>query len=146
MFLASQENVNLSASVYWVPEQGSNSYLNYGAGISEVEIDLITGAITILRSDLVYDCGMSLNPAVDLGQVFLCFLFVFSRTCTRAADHYIMKKVFSLLFLLYYKSFIFCSFNICFKFSFSLMQRYTALLMFKKNIFILEINRTNKGQ
>ena len=33
---ASQENVNLSASVYWVPEQGSNSYLNYGAGISEV--------------------------------------------------------------------------------------------------------------
>ncbi|KAG2632959.1 putative aldehyde oxidase-like protein isoform X3 [Panicum virgatum] len=66
---ASQENVNLSASVYWVPEQGSNSYLNYGAGISEVEIDLITGAITILRSDLVYDCGMSLNPAVDLGQI-----------------------------------------------------------------------------
>ena len=112
----------------------------------QVEIDLITGAITILRSDLVYDCGMSLNPAVDLGQVFLCFLFVFSRTCTRAADHYIMKKVFSLLFLLYYKSFIFCSFNICFKFSFSLMQRYTALLMFKKNIFILEINRTHKGQ
>ncbi|KAG2641363.1 hypothetical protein PVAP13_2KG177800, partial [Panicum virgatum] len=69
MFLASQENVNLSASVFWVPEQGSNSYLNYGAGISEVEIDLITGAITILRSDLVYDCGMSLNPAVDLGQI-----------------------------------------------------------------------------
>ncbi|PUZ69266.1 hypothetical protein GQ55_2G094000 [Panicum hallii var. hallii] len=66
---ASQENVNLSASVYWVPEQGSNSYLNYGAGISEVEIDLITGAITILKSDLVYDCGMSLNPAVDLGQI-----------------------------------------------------------------------------
>jgi hypothetical protein len=27
--------VNLSASVYWVPE-GSSSYLNYGAGISEV--------------------------------------------------------------------------------------------------------------
>ncbi|XP_062230838.1 putative aldehyde oxidase-like protein isoform X2 [Phragmites australis] len=66
---ASQENVNLSASVYWVPDQGSNSYLNYGAGISEVEIDLLTGAITILRSDLVYDCGRSLNPAVDLGQI-----------------------------------------------------------------------------
>ncbi|KAJ1288886.1 hypothetical protein BS78_02G122500 [Paspalum vaginatum] len=59
----------LSASAYWVPEQESNSYLNYGAGISEVEIDLLTGAITILRSDLVYDCGMSLNPAVDLGQI-----------------------------------------------------------------------------
>ncbi|XP_006658471.1 putative aldehyde oxidase-like protein [Oryza brachyantha] len=66
---ASQENVNLSASAYWVPDKDSNSYLNYGAGTSEVEIDLLTGAITILRSDLIYDCGKSLNPAVDLGQI-----------------------------------------------------------------------------
>ncbi|KAK3126803.1 hypothetical protein QOZ80_7AG0563060 [Eleusine coracana subsp. coracana] len=66
---ATNENVNLSASVYWVPDKGSNSYLTYGAGISEVEINLFTGAITILRSDLVYDCGKSLNPAVDLGQI-----------------------------------------------------------------------------
>ncbi|GJN12240.1 hypothetical protein PR202_ga30534 [Eleusine coracana subsp. coracana] len=66
---ATKENVNLSASVYWVPDKGSNSYLTYGAGISEVEINLFTGAITILRSDLVYDCGKSLNPAVDLGQI-----------------------------------------------------------------------------
>jgi xanthine dehydrogenase molybdopterin-binding subunit B len=34
-----------------------------------VEVDVLTGATTILRSDLVYDCGQSLNPAVDLGQV-----------------------------------------------------------------------------
>ncbi|KAK3126805.1 hypothetical protein QOZ80_7AG0563100 [Eleusine coracana subsp. coracana] len=66
---ASKENVNLSASAYWVPGQDSNKYLNYGAGISEVEIDLLTGAITLLRADLVYDCGKSLNPAVDLGQI-----------------------------------------------------------------------------
>ncbi|CAN6180235.1 unnamed protein product [Urochloa humidicola] len=66
---ASKENVNLSASAYWVPGQESNKYLNYGAGISEVEIDLLTGAITLLRGDLVYDCGKSLNPAVDLGQI-----------------------------------------------------------------------------
>nr|CAB3452602.1 unnamed protein product [Digitaria exilis] len=66
---ASEENVNLSASAYWVPGQDSNKYLNYGAGISEVEIDLLTGAITLLRGDLVYDCGKSLNPAVDLGQI-----------------------------------------------------------------------------
>ncbi|CAL5079749.1 unnamed protein product [Urochloa decumbens] len=66
---ASKENVNLSASAYWLPGQGSNKYLNYGAAISEVEIDLLTGAITLLRGDLVYDCGKSLNPAVDLGQI-----------------------------------------------------------------------------
>lgn len=37
--------------------------------IVQVEVDLLTGAITIIRGDLVYDCGKSLNPAVDLGQV-----------------------------------------------------------------------------
>ncbi|KAL5197520.1 hypothetical protein ABZP36_001032 [Zizania latifolia] len=66
---ASQENVDLSASAYWVPIKDTNLYLNYGAGASEVEIDLLTGAITLLRSDLIYDCGKSLNPAVDLGQI-----------------------------------------------------------------------------
>lgn len=35
----------------------------------QVEVDLLTGTTTILRSDLTYDCGQSLNPAVDLGQV-----------------------------------------------------------------------------
>ncbi|XP_037464998.1 putative aldehyde oxidase-like protein isoform X1 [Triticum dicoccoides] len=63
------DNVNLSSSAYWVPAQESSTYLNYGAAISEVEIDVLTGAITLLRSDLVYDCGKSLNPAVDLGQI-----------------------------------------------------------------------------
>nr|CAB3452603.1 unnamed protein product [Digitaria exilis] len=66
---AIKENINLSASAYSVPGQDSSKYLNYGAGISEVEIDLLTGAITLLRGDLVYDCGKSLNPAVDLGQI-----------------------------------------------------------------------------
>ncbi|ONK74265.1 uncharacterized protein A4U43_C03F4480 [Asparagus officinalis] len=70
--LISQANlqaVNLSASTYFVPDQSSMNYLNYGAAVSEVEIDLLTGATTILRADLIYDCGQSLNPAVDLGQI-----------------------------------------------------------------------------
>ncbi|CAN6303248.1 unnamed protein product [Urochloa humidicola] len=66
---ASMASVNLSAHAYWTPDPTFTSYLNYGAAISEVEIDVLTGATTILRSDLVYDCGQSLNPAVDLGQV-----------------------------------------------------------------------------
>ncbi|XP_073360672.1 putative aldehyde oxidase-like protein [Aegilops tauschii subsp. strangulata] len=66
---AVKDNVNLSSSAYWVPGQESSTYLNYGAGVSEVEIDLLTGTITSLRSDIVYDCGKSLNPAVDLCQI-----------------------------------------------------------------------------
>uniref|UniRef100_A0ACD6A1H5 Uncharacterized protein n=2 Tax=Avena sativa TaxID=4498 RepID=A0ACD6A1H5_AVESA len=66
---ATMASVNLSAHAYWMPDPGFLKYINYGAGVSEVEIDVLTGATTILRSDLLYDCGQSLNPAVDLGQV-----------------------------------------------------------------------------
>ncbi|XP_031475664.1 indole-3-acetaldehyde oxidase-like isoform X3 [Nymphaea colorata] len=61
--------LNLSASTYWVPAPGTSQYLNFGAAASEVEVDLLTGATTILRTDITYDCGLSLNPAVDLGQI-----------------------------------------------------------------------------
>ncbi|VAI37782.1 unnamed protein product [Triticum turgidum subsp. durum] len=66
---AKMASVNLSAHAYWKPDPAFVKYINYGAAVSEVEIDVLTGATTILRSDLVYDCGQSLNPAVDLGQV-----------------------------------------------------------------------------
>lgn len=61
--------VNLSASTYYKPEFTNMRYLNYGAAVSEVEVNLLTGETAILRSDIIYDCGQSLNPAVDLGQI-----------------------------------------------------------------------------
>ncbi|GAB2262214.1 hypothetical protein Droror1_Dr00003211 [Drosera rotundifolia] len=61
--------VNLLASTLYTPDPASFQYLNYGAAVSEVEINLLTGETTILQSDIVYDCGQSLNPAVDLGQI-----------------------------------------------------------------------------
>ncbi|CAK8538528.1 unnamed protein product [Lathyrus sativus] len=66
---ASMQAVNLSASSYYVPSNSSKSYLNYGAAVSEVEIDLLTGETRLLQTDIIYDCGQSLNPAVDLGQI-----------------------------------------------------------------------------
>ena len=53
-------------------------------GYLQVEIDLLTGATTILRSDLIYDCGQSLNPAVDLGQVGIIRLTLFYLVCMRS--------------------------------------------------------------
>ena len=44
-------------------------YFAYGAAVSEVIVDTLTGENRILRVDIVHDCGDSLNPAVDLGQV-----------------------------------------------------------------------------
>ncbi|XP_025982367.2 indole-3-acetaldehyde oxidase [Glycine max] len=66
---AYMQAVNLSASSFYVPSNDSSSYLNYGAAVSEVEIDLLNGETRFLQTDIIYDCGQSLNPAVDLGQV-----------------------------------------------------------------------------
>lgn len=49
--------------------QGEDAqYHIYGACVSEVEVDMLTGETTILSSSILYDCGKSLNPVVDLGQ------------------------------------------------------------------------------
>ncbi|KAI8505444.1 hypothetical protein Bbelb_166330 [Branchiostoma belcheri] len=45
------------------------NYLCYGAAVSEVEIDCLTGDHTVLRTDIVMDVGDSLNPAIDIGQI-----------------------------------------------------------------------------
>ena len=44
-------------------------YYAYGAAVSEVVVDTLTGEHRILRVDIVHDCGDSLNPAMDLGQI-----------------------------------------------------------------------------
>ena len=44
-------------------------YFTYSAAATEVEIDVLTGELTVLRADIAYDAGQSLNPALDLGQV-----------------------------------------------------------------------------
>ena len=44
-------------------------YFAYGAAVSEVVIDTLTGEYRILRADVLHDAGASLNPALDIGQV-----------------------------------------------------------------------------
>lgn len=44
-------------------------YFAYGAAVSEVVIDTLTGENRILRVDILHDTGTSLNPALDIGQV-----------------------------------------------------------------------------
>jgi xanthine dehydrogenase large subunit len=44
-------------------------YFSFGAAVAEVAIDTLTGESRVLRADLVQDCGRSLNPAIDLGQI-----------------------------------------------------------------------------
>ncbi len=44
-------------------------YFAYGAAVSEVAIDTLTGEHRLLRVDILHDAGRSLNPAIDIGQV-----------------------------------------------------------------------------
>jgi xanthine dehydrogenase large subunit len=44
-------------------------YYAYGAAVSEVLVDTLTGEWRLLRADVLHDVGKSLNPAIDIGQI-----------------------------------------------------------------------------
>ena len=44
-------------------------YFCYGAAVSEVIIDTMTGENKILQVDIIHDAGKAINPAIELGQI-----------------------------------------------------------------------------
>ncbi|RFA28413.1 xanthine dehydrogenase molybdopterin binding subunit [Alkalilimnicola ehrlichii] len=44
-------------------------YFAYGAAVTEVAIDTLTGEHRMLRVDVLHDVGQSINPALDIGQI-----------------------------------------------------------------------------
>jgi xanthine dehydrogenase large subunit len=44
-------------------------YFAFGAAVSEVAVDILTGESRLLRVDILHDVGKSLNPAIDMGQI-----------------------------------------------------------------------------
>ncbi|MCV3273646.1 xanthine dehydrogenase molybdopterin binding subunit [Roseobacter sinensis] len=44
-------------------------YFAYGAAVTEVVVDTLTGENRILRADILHDAGASLNPSLDIGQI-----------------------------------------------------------------------------
>lgn len=49
-------------------------YFAYGAAVSEVVLDTLTGEWRLLRADVLHDAGKSINPALDIGQVEGAFI------------------------------------------------------------------------
>ncbi len=49
-------------------------YFAYGAAVSEVVVDTLTGESRLLRADVLHDVGRSLNRAIDLGQIEGAFI------------------------------------------------------------------------
>ncbi|MBQ5965468.1 xanthine dehydrogenase molybdopterin binding subunit [Massilia sp. ZL223] len=63
--------------LHWDPKTMTGhpfSYYAYGAAVSEVVVDTLTGEWKLLRADALYDAGRSLNPAIDIGQVEGAFI------------------------------------------------------------------------
>lgn len=77
--LAYQNRISLSATGFyktpdlsWDRIKGTGRpfyYFAYGAAVTEVVIDTLTGENRILRADVLHDAGASLNPVLDVGQV-----------------------------------------------------------------------------
>jgi xanthine dehydrogenase large subunit len=44
-------------------------YFAYGAALSEVAVDTLTGEYRTEQVDILHDVGRSLNPAIDIGQI-----------------------------------------------------------------------------
>ncbi len=44
-------------------------YYSYGAAVSEVTIDILTGEYKVNRVDILHDVGKSLNRTIDIGQI-----------------------------------------------------------------------------
>ncbi|KAG6605841.1 putative aldehyde oxidase 2, partial [Cucurbita argyrosperma subsp. sororia] len=48
---------------------GEKEFGQMGCAYKSGGVNLLTGETSVLRADNIYDCGQSLNPAVDLGQL-----------------------------------------------------------------------------
>ncbi|OUC14042.1 MAG: xanthine dehydrogenase molybdopterin binding subunit [Alkalinema sp. CACIAM 70d] len=76
---AYDDRISLSATgyyrtptIFWNPETGKGNpfyYFAYGAAVSEVEVDGLTGMFKLRQVDIVHDVGESLNPLIDRGQI-----------------------------------------------------------------------------
>jgi xanthine dehydrogenase/oxidase len=82
------ERIDLSAHGFWkMPKIGFEwgnydpktvkpmyYYFTQGVASSEVELDVLTGDHTVLRTDIKMDIGRSINPAIDYGQIEGAFI------------------------------------------------------------------------
>jgi xanthine dehydrogenase molybdopterin binding subunit len=77
--IAYRERISLSATgfyrtpdIHYDASEGRGRpfhYFAFGMAVSEVEVDLLSGAVKLLKTEIVHDVGDSLHPEIDLGQI-----------------------------------------------------------------------------
>jgi xanthine dehydrogenase/oxidase len=66
-------SVSLNTEGWYSPDSNPNGqffqYFVYAALVTELELDVLSGEVHVKSAEMVYDCGQSLNPAIDIGQI-----------------------------------------------------------------------------
>jgi len=71
---AAKAGATLSATGVHDNSEGKAGYPVPCMALAVVEIDVQTGDVQVKKADIQQDCGRSLNPAVDVGQIEGCFI------------------------------------------------------------------------
>jgi len=66
---AAAAGVQLSETATKRQNIDGGSYLQYSSAICVAEIDVLSGEVELLRTDMFYDSGVALNPVIDIGQI-----------------------------------------------------------------------------
>jgi len=66
-------SVSLNTEGWYSPDSNPNGqffqYFVYAALVTELELDVLSGEVHVKSAEMVYDCGQSLNPVIDIGQI-----------------------------------------------------------------------------
>ena len=63
---------------------GTNQYTGeqpvYMASMTETEVNMLTGNVRVIRADLLADLGNSVNPSIDMGQMYGGYIYSLGAT------------------------------------------------------------------
>ena len=84
-------DVSMNVEGWYSPTENPNGthfqYYVWGACVSEVELDVLSGQVHTLSSEILYDCGLSLNPDVDIGQIEGGFVMGLGYICQESVQY-----------------------------------------------------------
>ncbi|GFO29431.1 indole-3-acetaldehyde oxidase-like [Plakobranchus ocellatus] len=63
-----EEQIDMTVSYMTHPANENYQYMCFSAATVEAEIDVLTGQYQFPQMDMLYDCGDSMNPELDIGQ------------------------------------------------------------------------------
>ena len=84
-------DVSLNVEGWYSPSSNPDGeywqYFVYAAAVTEVELDVMSGDIHVESAEIVYDCGISMNPSIDIGQIEGAYVMGLGYFLTESVKH-----------------------------------------------------------